>query len=73
MNKFYPEEKEEIIEAMDRNLEVYFENLNDYKRWDKNKKDSLMSKFDQKECDEKIEYFMHKIKVVQRIKSKLMA
>jgi len=48
MTKLYEEEKEELIEAMERNLEVYFENLNDCKRSNKYKRDSVMSKFDQK-------------------------
>ena len=71
MNKFYPIEIEEIKEAMDRNLEIYYENLNDYKKRDKSKKDSLISKFDQNECNEKIEYYMNKIKLIHRIQSKL--
>ena len=58
MNKLYPEEIEEIEEAMDRNLEVYFEGLH-------------CCKVVGKKCDKRIEYYLHKIEMCRRIKSKL--
>jgi len=58
---------------MDRLLEIYHENLDDYKKLDISKKDSFMSKFNQEECNKQIEYYFHKIEVVNRIKSKIRA
>lgn len=71
MQKLYPEEILEIQEAMNRNLEIYLENLNDYKKWNKTKSDGFMSKFDQEECDKQIKFYMDKINLVHKIKTKI--
>lgn len=65
------EEKTELTELLDNVLEVYKENLSDVETWNKTKKDGLMSKFNQSQCDAKIAYYKRKIELVKTLKPKI--
>jgi len=65
------EEKTDIIDDLDDDLEVYRENLADYEKNNKNKRDSVMSKFNQKDCDEQIAFYKHKIEMTVALKDKI--
>lgn len=66
------EEKAEILDDLNNDEYIYRENLHDYKLWNENKQDSFMSKFNQKECDDKLEYIKRKIVIVTNLKKKIL-
>ena len=65
------EEKQEIIEDLDDDEAVYRENLADYEKWNKSKRDSIITKFNQRECDAQIAFFKRKIELVIGLKEKI--
>jgi len=65
------EEKTELTELLDNVNEVYKENLAGVEKWNKTKKDSFMTKFNQSQCDTEIAYYKRKLELVKTPKTKI--
>lgn len=65
------DEGTEIKESLKNSLEIYKQKVIDYRDWNETKKDTFMSKFSQEKCNEKINYYQHKVGMVETLLDKL--
>ena len=64
-------ERKEIKESLKNSLEIYKQEVIDYRDWNETKKDTFMSKFSQEKCNEQINYYQNKANLVETLLDKL--